>query len=139
MKPLHIVGIGVIAVAIVVIISLLGDASQYVTFDKAQQMALNGNTNSIHVVGQLLKDPAGEVMGVRSTPDRTACFFVLVDENQNQQEVFLNEPMPADLIRSEQVVVVGKYQDNIFVADKVLLKCPSKYQEEEVEVSASLN
>lgn len=138
MKPLHIVGIGVIAIAIIVIISMLGDASQYVTFDKAQQMAVNGNTNSIHVVGQLLKDPAGEVMGVRSTPDRTACYFVLVDENNQQQEVFLNEPMPADLIRSEQVVVIGKYKEDLFVADKVLLKCPSKYQEEEINVSANM-
>ena len=135
MKPLHIVGIIVIAISITVVVSMLGDASQYVSFTEARSLALNGSESSIHVVGTLLKDQDGHVLGAESTPDRTACFFVMVDENNNQQRVFLNEPMPADLIRSEQVVVVGKYKDDLFVADKVLLKCPSKYQEEEINVS----
>ena len=137
MKPLHIVGILVIAISITVIVSMLGDASQYVSFSEAKSLATGGSESSIHVVGQLLKGPDGRVLGAESTPDRTACFFVMVDENNTQQRVFLNEPMPADLIRSEQVVVVGKFKNELFVADKVLLKCPSKYQEEEISVSAS--
>ena len=44
------------------------------------------------------------------------------------------EPMPPDFLRSEQVVVVGKYTDDVFVADQILMKCPSKYQEESVQV-----
>ena len=40
--------------------------------------------------------------------------------------------MPADLVRSEQTVVIGSYHDNLFVAEQNLLKCPSKYQEEEI-------
>ena len=46
--------------------------------------------------------------------------------------MFYNEPMPPDFTRSENVVVVGGYQDDNFVANKILLKCPSKYQEQSV-------
>ncbi|MDX5437475.1 MAG: cytochrome c maturation protein CcmE, partial [Pontibacter sp.] len=34
---------------------------------------------------------------------------------------------------SEQVVITGNMQNNVFVADKILLKCPSKYVEKEVQ------
>ena len=57
---------------------------------------------------------------------------MMVDEDQKEQQVFLDEPMPADLLRSDQVVVIGNYQNDVFVADRVLLKCPSKYEETEL-------
>jgi cytochrome c-type biogenesis protein CcmE len=42
--------------------------------------------------------------------------------------------MPPDLQRSEQVVVIGSFREDVFVADKILLKCPSKYEEEEIKI-----
>ena len=54
------------------------------------------------------------------------------DENGKKQEVFYNEPVPPDFKRSEKVVVVGSYNGDLFIADKILMKCPSKYQEETV-------
>jgi cytochrome c-type biogenesis protein CcmE len=33
------------------------------------------------------------------------------------------------------VVVIGGYQNKVFVASKILLKCPSKYQEEKINAS----
>jgi cytochrome c-type biogenesis protein CcmE len=56
----------------------------------------------------------------------------MVDENQEEQRVFYNEPMPADFVRSEQVVVIGSYHNEVFVADQILMKCPSKYEETEI-------
>jgi cytochrome c-type biogenesis protein CcmE len=38
--------------------------------------------------------------------------------------------MPPDFLRSEKVVVIGRYQQDSFVASKILLKCPSKYEDE---------
>jgi cytochrome c-type biogenesis protein CcmE len=38
--------------------------------------------------------------------------------------------MPPDFTRSEKVVVIGTYVENDFRASKILLKCPSKYQDE---------
>jgi cytochrome c-type biogenesis protein CcmE len=136
MKRSHIIAIVVIAVAAAIIISSTGDAGTYVTFDQAREMAASGKSNDIHVVGQLLKDDAGHITGIRSSADNMSFTFVMVDEKSNQQMVYYNEPMPPDFMRSEQVVVIGGYKENdVFVADKILLKCPSKYQEETVEAS----
>lgn len=133
MKKSHIIGIIIIGIAIAVIISTAGDASTYVTFDEAQEMASSGNSSSIHVVGELKKTQSGEIIGIQPSADKLSFSFVMVDENQNEQTVFYNEPIPPDFQRSEKVVVIGSYQQNMFVADKILMKCPSKYQENTVK------
>jgi len=133
MKRTHIIGIIVIGIAIAVIISTAGDASQYVNFDTAYTMASNGNNNSIHVVGELKKSQSGEIVGIQPSDDKLSFRFLMVDENKNEQMVFYNEPMPADFKLSEKVVVIGSYQGDMFVADKILMKCPSKYQENTVQ------
>lgn len=133
MKKSHIIGIIIIGIAIAVIISTAGDASTYVTFDEAQEMASSGNASSIHVVGELKKSHSGDIIGISPSADKLSFSFVMVDENQNEQTVFYNEPMPPDFHRSEKVVVIGSYQQDMFVADKILMKCPSKYQENTVK------
>lgn len=132
MKKSHIFGILIIAVAIIIIMSTAGDASAYVTFKDAQEMAEGGNDNKIHVVGTLTKDPTGNVVGIEASPDMMSFKFQMIDENNETQVVYHPNPMPTDFLKSEQVVVVGGYQNGKFVADKILLKCPSKYQEEGV-------
>ena len=136
MKKSHIFGIVVIAVAIMIIISTAGDASTYVSFDEAKELALSGDAQKIHVVGTLKKDQRGEVTGLTTSPDMLSFSFQMVDHNGLEQKVIFNEPMPADFLRSEQVVVVGAYHKEIFVANKILMKCPSKYQDETVEIGS---
>ncbi len=135
MKKTHIIAIIVIASAIGIIIASAGDASTYVSFVEAYQMASTGNSTEIHVVGDLKKDTRGNIIGIEKSADMLSFSFVLVDENQKEQTVYYNEPMPPDFTRSEKVVVIGKYQNDLFVADKILLKCPSKYQEEKLNAS----
>ena len=132
MKKSHIIAIVVIAAAIAIIISTAGDASTYVTFDQAYQLASVGNKAGIHVVGELKKDGKGEIIGLEKSQDNLSFSFILLDENKKEQKVYYNEPMPPDFTRSEKVVVVGSYHGNQFVADKILLKCPSKYQEQKL-------
>ncbi|CAN5136132.1 hypothetical protein BH23BAC1_BH23BAC1_00610 [soil metagenome] len=132
MKKSHILGILVIAVAIMIIISTAGDASSYVTFSEAYSMAEKGKSTKIHVVGTLKKNEKNEVVGIEPGEDKLSFSFVMVDEKLGEQKVYYKEPMPADFLRSEQVVVIGSYKQNLFVADKILLKCPSKYQEEKI-------
>jgi cytochrome c-type biogenesis protein CcmE len=136
MKKSHIFIIIIISVAITIIISTSNDASTYVTFDQAYQMASNGSKNSIHVVGELKKDPKGNIIGIEPGQDKVSFFFIMVDENRKQQIVYHNQPMPQDFTRSEKVVVVGQYSGDVFVAEKILLKCPSKYQELKVNQGA---
>ncbi|MBS1505270.1 MAG: cytochrome c maturation protein CcmE [Bacteroidetes bacterium] len=132
MKISHIIAIVVIAAAIGIIIATAGDASTYVNFDQAYQMASSGNSTQIHVVGELKKDAAGHVVGLEPGADKLSFSFVLVDDNKKEQTVYYNEPMPADFLRSEKVVVIGGYQNDQFVAKKILLKCPSKYQDQKL-------
>ena len=137
MKKSHILGIVVIAIAIMVIISTAGDASSYVTFEEAKEMAASGKEKKIHVVGKLKKSDSGEVLGVEAGADKQSFSFLMVDQNNKEQKVFFLNTMPADFLRSEQVVVVGSYKNDLFLADKILMKCPSKYQEETIEIEAS--
>lgn len=132
MKKSHIIGILVIAIAVFIIISTAGDASTYVTFSEAKELAEKGTDESIHVVGELIKTTDGEVKGIFASQDKLSFSFDMVDENNITQRVHYNEPMPADFLRSEKVVVIGSYRDDVFIADKILLKCPSKYEENTV-------
>jgi cytochrome c-type biogenesis protein CcmE len=132
MKKSHIFAIAIIGVAIVIIISTAGDSSTYVNFDEAYQLASNGSTSSIHVVGELTKDADGKITGIEKSADNLSFSFMLVDDKGKSQKVFYNEPMPPDFLRSEKVVIIGSYRNDLFVAKKILLKCPSKYQEQKL-------
>ena len=137
MKKGHIIGLGVIGIAIMIIITSIGDASTYENFSTAKIMADNGNSEAIHVVGGLKKDESGTVLGLDISEDKTSFVFTMVDNDGKEQKVYYNEPVPADFVRAEQVVVIGSYKnDELFVADKILMKCPSKYQETDVQAAS---
>ena len=136
MKRSHILGVVVIAIAVFVIISTAGDASTYVTFEEARSISASGGGKKVHIVGQLKKDDNGEIVGVEPSEDKLTVTFLMVDNNQETDKVFYNKPMPPDLKQSEQVVVVGEYKKDVFFASQILLKCPSKYEEESLQVSA---
>ncbi len=134
-KPLHLAGLLAIAVGIAVIISTSGDASSYVCFAEAKTLAKDGDDDKVHVVGQLPKTASGEIEGMQYDPtlDPNYFRFLLVDEKKETQEVIYYKPKPADFERSEKVVVVGAMKNGHFEADKILMKCPSKYQEGQVK------
>lgn len=134
MKKSHIFIIVVIAAAIAILVSTAGDASTYVSFDEAYALAAGGSKKDIHVVGELKKDEAGNIIGIQTGADRVSFSFIMVDDKGKEQHVEYNQPMPPDFTRSEKVVVIGSYAGDTFRASKILLKCPSKYQEQNVNV-----
>ncbi len=129
MKPLHIIGIIVIAIAIGIVVSTAGDASTYVSFDEAEALAKDGETKAIHVVGNLKKDVEGKIVGMKYDPviDPNHFEFVLVDTNKVERTVVYHSPKPQDMESSEKVVVVGRMDKDHFQCEKILMKCPSKY------------
>lgn len=137
MKATHIILIVIIAVAIGVIISTTGDASKYVSFKEAFQMASDGDDDKVHVVGKLKKAPNGEIVGMFYNPliDANRFEFILVDNNNEEHPVIYRNSKPQDFDKSEQVVVVGSAQGNVFMADEILMKCPSKYEEKDVNTA----
>lgn len=58
--------------------------------------------------------------------------FTLIDEAGSRLTAFHNGVKPQNFEHTEQVVALGKYSADtkIFKADKVLVKCPSKYEKE---------
>lgn len=131
MKTTHIILLLVIAVAIGVIISTSGDASKYVTFDEAQELAIDNPNEKVHVVGKLKKNNLGEIEGLNYNPsvDPNYFEFLIADNNNREERVVYLSPMPQDFEKSEQVVIIGGFKGNKFKVDKILMKCPSKYEE----------
>jgi cytochrome c-type biogenesis protein CcmE len=126
MKPRFIILIVLIAVTIAAILSLYGSSSEYVTFPTAEQH----EGREFHVVGELVRDSS---MYYDPLKDPNHLEFYLSDTLKNVRKVIFNHPKPADLERSEKVVIIGKSVNGDFKASSILLKCPSKYNDGKLE------
>ena len=124
MKRIHIISILLIGAAIALLISASDDLSTYSTFDDARQ-----STKKVKIAGQLAKD---KEMLYNPEKDPNYFSFFLEDQRGEQQKVVLLSAKPTDFEMSEQVVVTGKWKEETFVATDILLKCPSKYKDEEI-------
>lgn len=133
MKKSHIIAIIAIAISIGAIISTVSDAATYADFATAKQFP----GKEFQVVGQLNKE---KEIYYAPEQDANSFHFFMVDNNGLEYQVRFNGAKPQDFERSEQVVVTGKINDTEFVADKILMKCPSKYNdgqgEELMEITA---
>ena len=134
MKNTSAISIVFISIIVIIIISTFGDASTYVTFSKAKDVYESGSLTKFHVVGKLNKDEDNNIQGLMKSDDKMSFTFQMIDEDGMKEKVFYREPMPPDFLLSEQVVVIGGYENNTFVADDILLKCPSKYTEENIKI-----
>ena len=130
MKRNHLILIGLIAVAIIAIISALGDSSSYECF----AIAAKSPDEEFHVVGKLVEK---EKMMYDPVKDANLFSFVLQDNSGEHHKVIYHGAKPQDFERSEQVVIIGHMKDEVFEASKILTKCPSKYVENEVKVAGN--
>ena len=134
MKRSHIIALLIIAVGGWMIATVGSEASSYDTFDTAHERAKVGDDRLTHVVGKLKRNAFDEIIGLEYNPAVNANLstFILIDSLNREEQVTLYKPLPPDLSKSDRVVVIGKFQQDKFIADDVLLKCPSKYEETEV-------
>lgn len=123
MKKTHIILLLVMAAAVAVLISMSGDFSEYSNFGVAQSDA---NKNH-QVVGYLSLDKA---IIYEPTKNPNVFYFSMKDANGLEMKVACLKPKPQDFERSEQIVLTGKVEKDVFVATQMQLKCPSKYQDE---------
>ena len=137
MKKAHILAIAIIAIAAAIILSTTADASVYVGFGEARQRAAEGNATKVHVVGKLPRDAQQKPVGLQYDPmiDPNYFAFTLIDTNKVAQRVVYNNPKPQDFDKSEQVVITGCMKGDIFMADNILLKCPSKYVKKDLNAA----
>ena len=134
MKNLFPIYLIFLSITIIIVISTFADASTYVSFSDAKSLYSVGKKSPIHVVGRLIKNEKNKVIGIKKSDDNLSFSFEMIDEEGTIENVFYGEPMPPDFILSDQVVVIGSYNDKRFIAKEILLKCPSKYTEDQVNI-----
>jgi cytochrome c-type biogenesis protein CcmE len=129
MKPIHIVALIVLAGGIAALTMQAKDVATYANFSDAQ-----ATSEKVKVAGKLIKD---KPMVYEPTKDPNKFSFYLQDTKGQEVPVVLLKPKPQDFELSEQVVVTGDMQNGIFVANEILMKCPSKYKDEEIYTKKS--
>jgi cytochrome c-type biogenesis protein CcmE len=110
----------IVAFIIVGFVSFMGSKIEYVDFREAQK-----RMRTVEVKGLWLKDK--ETKYDASTNMFT---FYMKDDNNTEMKVMLNDAKPNNFETAGELMIVakGKVKDNVFYADKVLTKCPSKYE-----------
>lgn len=132
MKRSNIILLVVIAVAIGVIISMVGDFSTYETFATAAKTP----DREYHVIGQLEKD---KEMVYEPEKDANYFSFYVKDKAGETRKVVFNGSEPTDFEKSEQIVLTGSMgKDNVFRCSQILMKCPSKYKPDQVAMSREI-
>lgn len=114
---IFIIGLGLMVVAV---FSLSENfMSPYVPFSEA----ISSPGKYVQVIGRLDKRaPVVHREGEYS--------FTAIDKDGTKMSVTNRGTKPQNFEAAEQVVMLGKYKagDKLFEADKVLVKCPSKYR-----------
>ena len=113
-----------IIVSIAVFVSMSKDVSTYASFSEAIK-----NHQRVKVAGLLAKE---KEMYYNPSENPNYFSFYLRDPKGIEKKVILLQGKPQDFDRSEQIVVTGEMKGDDFVANEVLLKCPSKYKDEEI-------
>ncbi len=122
MKKIYIIALVLVAVGIGVILTSLKSTATYSNFKEAQQ----NPDKEYHIVGK--RDTSyAEVYQPLQDPDRFE--FYLIDQLGERRKVILHKSKPQDFDKSEQIVVIGKMNGDVFEANDILMKCPSKYND----------
>ncbi len=124
MKRMQIIGLLFAVIAVGVIVSTVYQADTYASFADAKA----NPGREYHIIGELLADkPVRE-----EVVDNTLLLsFHMDDGHGGVSEVIYFGGKPTDFERSDEVVLIGSYQDDVFIASHILLKCPSKYKADE--------
>ncbi|MFO7978607.1 MAG: cytochrome c maturation protein CcmE [Bacteroidales bacterium] len=127
MKKSHIILLIFMVVAIGAIISTVVQADTYASFEQARQQP----GRDFHIIGQLVREQPVEEKIV----DRNLLMtFFMTDQEGETTQVHYMGAKPQDFEKSDQVVLIGRYHEQTFVATSLLLKCPSKYDEDDLKM-----
>ncbi len=95
----------------------------YVSFEEAMKAG-----RTVQVMGGLAKGSSAY-----DTATKTLHFNLVDEKTKQKMAVAYTDVKPANFEDAVSIVAIGKYDAGTFRAEKLLVKCPSKYQGEEVE------
>ena len=119
MKPRYIIG-GAIALVFIVIAALSLDNSkiEYTNLTYAQTSG-----KRVQVKGAWVKDK-----GCAYNSSENTFSFAMTDDAGKEIKVIHNGPKPNNFELAESIVVKGRVENGVMMADHILTKCPSKYE-----------
>lgn len=117
-----------VGVAIAMLMSAADDVSTYATFADAERSG-----ERVKISGQLSKD---KEMHYDPEEDPNYFSFYIKDADGDERKVVLLNEKPQDFELSEQIVLTGSMKGEEFIATEMLMKCPSKYKDEEVYIKS---
>ncbi len=120
MKPKTIIGLLLIVGFTSMLFMSFGEqVGGYMDFEEARDSG-----SRAHVVGEWVKADHFQY-------DRTQNLFTFTmqDDKGEIRQVRYHNPKPPNFEDAEKVVVEGKMDGDVFVAEHILVKCPSKYND----------
>ena len=127
MKRRHIILLIGIAALIVGLISYSADFSTYDSINSSKSKP----GKFVHIIAKLDKTQPVEYDAVKN-PNYLS--FYAVDSLGGQTKVVFHNSKPADLEKSERLVMKGKMSADHFECSDILLKCPSKYKDDKQQL-----
>lgn len=128
MKKTHIIAIVMIVAAIGIFINSGSDMTSFSTFKQAEKLG-----KVVKVSGDLVKN---KEMYYNPKEDANYFSFYMADSDGDERKVILFNEKPQDFEKSENIVVTGSMKDGVFRATDMLMKCPSKYKDDEIYVKS---
>ncbi len=115
-----VLGIAFIVVFGAMVVNSFGQqVAGYENFTEATE-----NGRPAHVVGEWLN-----ARPANYDPSANEFSFWMRDEIGGVRQVVYSNPKPANFEDAEKVVVNGQMEGEVFVAEHILVKCPSKYND----------
>lgn len=124
MRKIYIIAGLFVVAGIALLVSAASDMSTYSTFKDAEK-----TQGKVKVVGVLAKD---KEIYYQPTEDPNYFSFYVTDSRGETRKVVLKAAKPQDFELSEQIVITGALEGEDFLASELLMKCPSKYKDEEI-------
>lgn len=128
MKKSHIVLLVLVAAAVTIIVSMFGDFSTYETF----ATAADDPGKKYHIIGELAKEKGMDYDPVK---DPNHFSFYVQDKGGHVNQVVFKGAKPTDIEKSEQIVMTGYMDGDVFHCSKIQMKCPSKYENDQIAVA----
>ena len=114
------IALGVVVIAAGVgLISLVtgGGMTPYVGFNDARAAK-----SSVQVMGEVINGASAY------DPQSGSFSFYITDVNRDRMKVIYDGTKPGNFDQATSVVCIGRWSGDAFHAERLLVKCPSKYQ-----------
>ena len=128
-KIKFIIGGLMIALAILYLIytGIASSAAYFLTVDELYGKGVDLENRTVRVAGSV------DVETIEFNNHDLILTFEVTSESGQRLPVIFNGPQPDQMRHGAEAILEGSYDGQIFTAQTLLLKCPSRYEEDTIE------